>query len=89
MRVEVLKQFFFACSLRRPDGSINPAPPEAVKCYVFLRETWLKTHPKTTEIPSVVLKPVSDPKEGYEVVTQIFIPPIKVPPRESESPFSK
>lgn len=76
MRVEVLNQTFFPQKIYRRDGRLNPAPPEALEYYVFVRDTWLHSHPETSEIPGVALRPVFTPKEGYEVVTQIFIPPL-------------
>lgn len=76
VRKETLTQAFFPYRLHTPTGSINPAPEKAVEFYNFLRDTWLATHVETTEIPCVALRPVLAPKEGYEVVTEIFIPPL-------------
>lgn len=77
MRVEIIDQTFFPQKICRADGRINPAPQKAVELYISLREKWLNSHPETLEIPRVVLRPIYVPEEGYEVATEIVIPPLK------------
>lgn len=74
LRVETLEEFYFPAPVWDDDGSICPAPKEALEKYQELVEIWMKPHPKlSNEIPSVGLFPIcSDEKEGYVVYKQII-----------------
>jgi len=76
-RFEPLDEWFFPAPVY-VDGSVCPAPPEALEKYKEMRDVWLKNQPKTTEIPEVRLQPVQErERAGYIVQIGIVYTPLQ------------
>jgi len=74
MRTEVLKEWFFPIEELIHEGSVIPAPVEAVAQRDSLRDGWLREHPRLPkEEPVVSLAPgQKDGQPGYFVRTGIM-----------------
>ena len=73
LRKEILSEQFFPVPQLTHEGSVVPAPPEAIAYRDALRNDWLREHPRLPkEEPRVSMAPGErDGQRGYSVRTEI------------------